>query len=851
MKRVAAFILTLIMLTSTVGVGASEVNLELIINGEKQTGYTLSSVYVGTANNQMLAPSGEFSAALGAESSVNGDKVTMTGNGNTVIFTANKDNALVNGGEESLVIPSRIIDGVHYVPVEFCGEKLGFNVLKQRSGNRIRIFNRTGITAPALKQNSGMKDLYSTVHRKVPTKFEKSNVMTVDNLIYNKTDYSDTLDLPDASEIGPYPEGGEVIFSYQDFIDEMADSGYDGEWWYTDIVDANSGNKITMDVKMGGVSIGGGDNSESLLPFTKALQFDVPKARSGFNDMVHHFEKSLRSPDKDDNYVLTVYLRLIDGGEPDADMGAVHLWIENPNTWAKPVDATVRFGREWTRFDFLVTGVEGATRIRFMPPVYKQVIQVGGYQIRNVGKDTDVSYFTELKTDNLAPELRPDAPWRAEALERIEKVRKGDFKVVVKDKNGNPVPNASIELDMFEHEFKFGVQMDVEYLGKKYLEGYTIPDYTPNSEKYAKAAQLTQRIGPLFNALAVGNRLKWGPYARDAVANPGMTSTARLVIENAKNQGLKYVRGHAIWMPENKHTEDPQEVYNQLNGAYGSHSERYTKLMSLISDHMTELNEMFPEIYEWDVTNETHGRTFFTDTFGMDILKDVYKLAGEKLTNGQSIMLCDNRQFEEQYWERLDWFKEQGIKYDAIGLQGHSPVGSMDTYGNYIPTKWLAAWDRIAYEYHKTFAITEFSARTFHDEYSFEGQGDYMRDMMIAAFSHPACTGFGFWWLSDYWSDWNTPYNPENPNNNGNGAGVSPLYTHEFKAKPGLKQYQDLVYNKWWTKDAKATTNSNGEGTVRGYYGDYDVTVTAGGTEKTVMAAFHKGYENVLEIIID
>ena len=53
-----------------------------------------------------------------------------------------------------------------------------------------------------------------------------------------------------------------------------------------------------------------------------------------------------------------------------------------------------------------------------------------------------------------------------------------------------------------------------------------------------------------------------------------------------------------------------------------------------------------------------------------------------------------------------------------------------------------------------------------------------------------------------------------------------------------------------WTRNAKAKTDANGEGAIRGYYGNYDVTVTHNGNTKTVMAAFHPGYENVLEITI-
>lgn len=287
--------------------------------------------------------------------------------------------------------------------------------------------------------------------------------------------------------------------------------------------------------------------------------------------------------------------------------------------------------------------------------------------------------------------------------------------------------------------------------------------------------------------------------------------------------------------------------------------ENYNKFLTIVENHFTEMNEKFPEIYEWDVTNETRQRPYFTNKFtsiqpNKDpnyIFKDIYEIAGRTLTNGQKLMLCDNAQFEEQYWERLDWFKDHGIKYDLLGMQGHSRIGSKDPDNDYRPQKWLEVWDRFAYEYGKTFAVTEFSVGALNDEYGQAGQGDYMRDIMIAAFSHPACTGFNIWWMSDHWSDWDSPFSTNNYTNKEDGAGVSPLYTRNFQAKPGVAIFNDLLYNKWWTKDVKVSTNSNGEATVNGYFGDYDVTVTVNGKSVKKAVAFHKGYENVLEITID
>ena len=850
MKRLA---ILLLIFVAALNMGIFSVcaadDFELIINGEKQIyEQGVTAVHLGTGNNQMLAPARDISAALGADYAQSDQCVTLTKEDCSIIFTMDVKKAQVNGSDVSLEAPPQLIGETPFIPVEFCGNQFGYHVLREKAGKRVRIVSNTGTAAPAVSENvkPGMAELYSTVHRPVPTRFEKSNELTVDNLIYCREDYSDTVKNPDPSEIGALPTGP-IIFSQDDFLYEM---NHYADWIKNYIVSSTvdttpsyRDGRITMKVKMAGQSIGEGNNMRSV-PFSKAIRLVSKYKPKNPNSSAIVFSKRLPSPTKSDKYVLTYYARLISGGNPDFGTGKVQVIVQGDSD-EQSTHETVEFKTEWKRFDFLLTGAEGATQIRFLTALEAQTIEIGGFEIRNVGEDADISYFTQTKVDLLPQELAVDAAWRAEALDRIEKVRKGDFKVVVQDASGNPVPGAKVTFDMFEHEFKFGVTMDLEYVSDDLLKDYVV-DGNGDKEK-----EFVERIGSNFNALSVGNRLKWNYYAKDKMNNPDKPSTASLVINEAKKQGLKYVRGHALWMPSNSYIEDPQEMYDLLTDTRST-DERYTDLLGLLEDHFSEMNEKFPEIYEWDVTNETHGRTFFTDVFGMQIFNDIYEIAARQLTNGQKLMLCDNRQFEDPYWERLDWFKEQGIQYDALGMQGHARIGSKDPDNNYRPTKWLEVWDRFAYEYQKTFAVTEFSVGALRNEYGYEGQGDYLRDILIAAFSHPACTGFNIWWLSDYWSEWDSPFRPDNPANNQNGAGVAPLYTLWFDEKPGLKIYQDLLYNKWWTRGEMTITDASGAGEVRGFYGDYDVTVTVDGREeKTVMAAFHKGYENVLTITLD
>ena len=54
-----------------------------------------------------------------------------------------------------------------------------------------------------------------------------------------------------------------------------------------------------------------------------------------------------------------------------------------------------------------------------------------------------------------------NAPWRTEAADRIEANRKSDLDVIVVDNSGTPVNEASVEIRMLQHEFKWGTEIDL------------------------------------------------------------------------------------------------------------------------------------------------------------------------------------------------------------------------------------------------------------------------------------------------------------------------------------------------------------------------------------------------------
>ena len=444
------------------------------------------------------------------------------------------------------------------------------------------------------------------------------------------------------------------------------------------------------------------------------------------------------------------------------------------------------------------TGVANATSIGIRPGFNVQVVELGGIEIINMGKGYPTDKFPN--TIEYSKSLAEDAQWRKDAIERIEKIRKGDFSVIVKDKEGNVIPDAEVELDMFEHEFQFGSSFN----GR-------ISD-TPEYNKH---------FGMFFNAGVAEHQMKWAPYEN----NPAI---AIKQIEDAKAAGVKYVRGHTlVWerdfASDGKTYLTPKDLFE--NDKYKDKA----YLLKRFEEHTEKIVADFPGMADWDVVNEIIKNKMFRDVHGNELFVEYFKKAREA-TGGESDLYYNETSHKEdadrvEMYKYLDLFEELGVDYDGIGIQSHydSP-----TYCDI--DRVISLYDALK-KYNKRMKVTEFSCSIADNKL----QANMLRDTMILTFSEEQMDGFLMW---GFWDG-------------SNFAAYSPIYDSNWNLKNGGKVYQDLVYNKWWTRDAKAKTDAEGKATVKGFYGDYDVTVKVGGKVKTEMVAFHKGYDNIIEIVID
>ena len=441
-------------------------------------------------------------------------------------------------------------------------------------------------------------------------------------------------------------------------------------------------------------------------------------------------------------------------------------------------------GKDWQRYDFPFKAQRdypaGEGLLGFGLGFRPQTLEIGGVQVLNYGPDMRPADLPI--TSHSYDGQEPDAPWHAEAARRIEEIRKGDLTVRVTDAAGRPVKGAEVAVKMTRHAFPFGSAISSTYI-----------QFSKERDPEA-VARYQAKVLELFNTVAIENHLKWRAWDGWGGRERGIDTLRWL-----KDNGVS-ARGHVLVWPSWRYS--PNELREEFeNDPKG--------LREAIADSIAErAGAARGYLYEWDVMNEPATNHEFMDILGEDAMADWFRLAHEAdpdvrlMLNEYSILTGGHTDSLERVVRLL---LDAGAPVQAIGIQSHmgiEPVGIPQT---------LAALDRVA-ALGLPLAITEFDQATVDERL----QGRYMRDFMTAIFSHPAVDAFIMWgfWENRHWK-------PE-----------AALFREDWSVKPNGQAYMDLVFDEWWTEE-EAQTDADGACTVRGFLGDYEVTVTHGGNTAT------------------
>jgi GH35 family endo-1,4-beta-xylanase len=463
----------------------------------------------------------------------------------------------------------------------------------------------------------------------------------------------------------------------------------------------------------------------------------------------------------------------------------------NHQPFDKMLTDTVRAGSQWRQM--LVPFVanrnfkEGEAQVTFRLGYSPRTFDIADIKLENFEKQLVLADLPRSRATYTG--IEPDAPWRAQAEQRIDQLRKANLTVRVIDGRGKPVANAEVTAQLTKHAFNFGTAAPAEYL--------LASDRQPFREILLEN----------FNMATLENDLKW-----EAIADWGFPLERGIRGVDWLHEAGLGVRCHVLVWPGWENTPAKLKQVKDDKAA----------LAAAVTDHIREMaSALKGRCEQWDVVNEPFTNHDVLDILGPEVMVDWFKLARSidakpKLYINDFAILSGGggtTAHRDHYEKMIQLLADHGAPFDGIGLQGH--FGSSLT----APDDLMAILDRYA-KFKKDIAVTEFDV-VIDDE---ELAGKYVRDFYTVLLSHPAVTTLIMWGFADanHWKK------------------NAVMYRNDMTLKPGGQAYKDLVLGKWRTQ-ASGTTDLLGAFSTRGFKGEYEIVVKVGDRSQTVKSVLADG----------
>jgi len=388
-----------------------------------------------------------------------------------------------------------------------------------------------------------------------------------------------------------------------------------------------------------------------------------------------------------------------------------------------------------------------------------------------------------------------DDLWRS-AESRIEKYRKGDVTITIRDKDGRPIPNAKVRLQQTRHRFLFGCNI---------FNWGRIED--PQLQQ-----AYNERFADLFNYATAP--FYWAAYEQQR-GQPNHDYTRRLA-EWCQEKGI-VVKGHPL-------------AWNHADPAWlPSDSKEILRLqLARIDDCVSRFRGL---IERWDVVNEVSEfdrpefmtrrapkmSAMWKEVGQMEFTRQCFETARQANPNATLII---NDYVTSPKFERVieQLVNNQGQRlYDVIGIQSHMHGG---TWPNEKIWEICERFSRFQVPIHFTETTILSGQRGWERprpwETTPEGEEYQAREVVrfyTMLFSHPAVEAITWWDFSDFRAWQGAP------------AG---LVRRDMSPKPAYVELHKLIKGQWWS-DITMTTDADGHATARVFGGDFTVSVQAPG----------------------
>lgn len=414
--------------------------------------------------------------------------------------------------------------------------------------------------------------------------------------------------------------------------------------------------------------------------------------------------------------------------------------------------------------------------------------------------------------------------WRDAAPQieaNIERYRKADATIELRDAAGKPLAGATVSIAQQTHEFLFGCnlfaldQLSTPELNRKYEAAFaglfnfaTVPFYWRELEPADGKLRFAADSPPIWRRPPPDRLVAW--------------CRAHGIVP--KGHALMYVKSK--FMPDWIDPKNPQ------------------RLKELGERHMAEIARRYGgDIPIWDVVNEEVPRLRRPNEWHAvpdDYLAWCFRTAAGLLPAQSKLLINDGthevHDNSADYEKQIASLIDRKVRLDGIGIQFHAyNRGGMLGGKVFPPAQLQAAYQRLG----------RFGLPLYITEITVPGTGDngpalqaqVVENLYRLWFSTPDMAGLTWWNLAD-----GTAYENEN-------KALGGLLDKDMNPKPAYTALKKLVDHDWKT-NLTATTDAAGRIAFRGFRGQYQVRVSAGGKTETFTAGLTKAGPHTISLTL-
>ncbi|KAJ8763345.1 hypothetical protein K2173_002228 [Erythroxylum novogranatense] len=387
-----------------------------------------------------------------------------------------------------------------------------------------------------------------------------------------------------------------------------------------------------------------------------------------------------------------------------------------------------------------------------------------------------VDLYFEAKTpvdvwvDSVSLQPFTEKQWKSHQDQSTEEARKAKVRIQAVDKQGNPLPNATISIKQNRPGFPFGCAINKNILSNTAYQNW----FTSNP----------------FTVTTFENEMKW--YSNEPSRGHVDYSVADAMLKFAQQHSIE-VRGHNVFW------DDPRYQPSWLNSL--SPSEIYKAAKSRVYSIMSRYKE---QVIAWDIVNENLHFNLLESKIGPSASSIFYCLAHAIDRKSTMFMnefntIEDNRDplsSPARYLQMLRVIKSFPCNRNlhmGIGLESHFDVPNLPYMRASIDT--LAAANLPIW-------LTEV------DVQSSPNQARYLEQILREAYSHPKVSGIVIW----------AAWDPK-------GCYRMCLTDNNFRNLPTGDVVESLLHEWGAMKPLLGTTDADGFFEISLFHGDYHVQI--------------------------